>query len=110
MQIALTNPDKIVRKRVRKEFNKFKISLLKKSKEQIIDNCNKIRFFCCIKEFFIYNEQISESTWKFLVDKDNIIHQMWNLYLKYEELEVDSWSNIEEIFAVWMLKQMRMIS
>lgn len=35
--------------------------------------------------------------------RNNIISEMWGLYLKYEELDVDSWSSIEEMLAVWYL-------
>ena len=100
---VLLNTESMVRFRIRREYNRFQYRMLKKKKEEIIDKCEKIRFYGCIKELFQYNEGISQEIFSFLSKQKDIIHSMWEIYLKYEQLSCESWDQIEELIGFWMV-------
>lgn len=93
----------MVRFRIRREYNRFQYQMLKKKKEEIMEKCEKIRFYECIKEFFQYNESISQEIFSFLSKQKDIIHSMWEIYLKHEQLSCGSWDQIEELIGFWMV-------
>lgn len=45
-------------------------------KEQIIDNCGKIHFYSCVREYFEYNEQVSDEVAQFLLKQNDILYQL----------------------------------
>lgn len=98
----LFNRESIVCNRVMREYNKFRYYIMKLTKEEIMNKCNKIYFYGCVKEFFLYNALISDEVYLFLISKNNIIHTMWELYLKYEKLGCSTWDKIDEILECWM--------
>ncbi len=80
--------------RVRREYNKFQYNIMKLDKRDIINQCNKIHFYGCVKEFFQFNDTISEDVFSFLVQKRNVIHAMWELYLKHEKFGCSTWDGL----------------
>ena len=56
----------------------------------------------CIKEYFQYNGDISEDIYQFLENKKDIIHCLWELYLKYENFDCSTWEQIDEMLEYWM--------
>mgnify|MGYP000850579443 FL=1 len=100
---VLLNTESMVRFRIRREYNRFQYQMLKKKKEEIMEKCEKIRFYGCIKEFFQYNEGIPQEIFSFLSKQKDIIHSMWEIYLKYEQLSCESWDQIEKLIGFWMV-------
>lgn len=98
----LSNKEKIVCSRIHREYNKFQYHVLKMEKAEIMNRCCKIRFYDCIKEYFQYNGDISEDMFEFLENKKDIIHCLWELYLKYENFDCSTWEDIDELIAFWM--------
>ena len=98
----LSNREKVVCSRIHREYNKFQYRVLKMEKEEIMNKCCKIRFYDCIKEYFQYNGDISEDIYQFLENKKDIIHCLWELYLKYENFDCSTWEQIDEMLEYWM--------
>ncbi len=98
----LMSKERLVRSRVLREYNKFQYRIMKMKKEEIINQCCKLHFYGCVKEYFQYNEAISEDEYEFLFGKKDILHTMWELYLKYEQFGCSTWEQVEEILAHWM--------
>ena len=67
-----------------------------------MNRCCKMRFYDCLKEYFQYNDDISKNVFDFLLDKKNIIHTLWELYLKYEQFDCSTWEQIDEMLEYWM--------
>ena len=87
-------------KRVESEFLFFKYQMLSKSNTEIYDNCNVIRFYHCIYEYFLYCENFDAEHISACLKYDNPISVLYQLYLKYEYLRCDRWEDIEEILNV----------
>ena len=100
--MLLLHKDWLITNRVKREFNRFYFRIIHMEKERIIERCNQIHFYYCVQEYFEYNERVSDEALSFLFKKKDIIHSMWDYYIKYEELECSTWTQIEEIIAVWM--------
>lgn len=72
------------------------------NKEEIMNKCSKIHFYGCVKEYFQYNDGISEDVFEFLFWKKEIIHSLWELYLKHERFGCSTWEQIDEMLEYWM--------
>ena len=96
---VLLNTESMVRFRIRREYNRFQYQILKKKKEEIMEKCDKIRFYGCIKEFFQYNEGISQEIFSFLSKQKDIIHSILCSHLH----SCESWDQIEELIGFWMV-------
>lgn len=92
----------IVLGRIKREYNKFQYHTLRLEKEEIMNKCCKIHFYGCIKEFFQYNNSISDDVFVFLMPQKDIIHTLWKLYLKYEQFGYSTWEQIDEMMEYWM--------
>ena len=105
--LHLINKDNVVKSRVMREFNKFTCHMLRMSKKKIMDKCNMIRFYDCIKEYFEWNDCIPPYYYEVLFDESEkeIIHELWEVYLKYEGLRCGTWEDIDEVIAFWIGKK-----
>lgn len=90
--------DKVVKKVV-KEFNAYKKRLLfRNSKRNIFEKCNKIHFYCCVKEYFEENPNIPPLYIQVANNTDQFIEIAWRYYLKFEDLHYSTWWELERIF------------
>lgn len=87
---------------IQSEYNLFKSTMLLKTPEEIYDNCNTIRFYECIYEYFQYNENIDGEFIKHMYHKKNIISAMQHIYYKNEYLTIDTWEGIDEVISYMM--------
>lgn len=88
----------LVRYELEREYCDFKVCMLKKSASDVYESCNTVRFYECLHEYFCYNEHIPMSFYKKavkLIYRDySIMNILFELYIKYEELSLDSWTCI----------------
>lgn len=94
--------DRAYIKNVSEEYWKYRKQTLELSPEQIWDGCLRIRFYSCMYEYFLYNEKISETAAEKLATDSSILAGCWELYLKYEELSVESWTDIDELIERYL--------
>lgn len=92
-------------KAVEQEFELFKYKMLSKSREEIFDECNAIRFYSCIYEYFLYKTDIKEEYIKACLKYEDIIATLYHLYMKYEYLRYSRWEDIEELLNVLVREQ-----
>lgn len=98
------NNQNIVKSRIRQEWENFTNHTLLYDKETIRNMCDKIHFYDCVMIFFSENDQIPEKVFTFLKDKNEIILDMWLLYLKQEHLGFLTWVEMAELLEFWMEK------
>lgn len=92
----------LCREYVAEEFQNYKAQALKQTPEQIWNKCVEIYFYCCMYEYFMYNEEIPYMEEIKKADKRNIIAGCWKLYLKHENLSVKSWADINELIIKYL--------
>lgn len=99
-----------VRKVIRDEFEQFRCKILELPKEAVFEQCNRIRFYSCIHEYFTYNEKIPKRI-LLLVDSGAVtICGAWMFYLKHESYSYETWEGISEIiFAMYSKSRWRKI-
>lgn len=92
----------IIKGRVRQEWKDFTNQILLYDKETILNMCDKIHFYDCAMIFFSENDRIPEKIYGFLFSREDIIRNMWLLYLKQEHLGFLTWTELEELLKFWM--------
>lgn len=91
---------------VEQEFELFKYKMLASSRQNIFDSCNKISFYSCVCEFFEFSETIEDKYVKACLDcGDNVIANLYRIYLEVEYLRYSRWEDIEEILNVLVREQ-----
>lgn len=90
-----------LRKKIGREHELFKYKMLAAPAAEIYDNCNKIRFYGCIHEYFQYAENLEKKFVDACLGEPDAIAALWELYIEYEYLKCDTWEDIEEI--LWTL-------
>ena len=98
------NKTKLV-KAVEQEYELFKYKMLSKTREEIFEECNAIRFFSCLHEYFLYKEDIKEAYIKACLKCEDIIATLYHLYIKYEYLIYSRWEDIDEILNALVREQ-----
>lgn len=98
----LMNNENNVKGRIRQEWEDFTNRTLLYDKETIQNMCDKIHFYDCVMIFFSENDRIPEKIYTFLFPREDIIHNMWLLYLKQEHLGFLTWVEMAELLAFWM--------
>ena len=89
---------KRVIKKIQKEFYGFKRRLIRKgSKTEIFDNCLKINFCCCLKEYFELNKEIPFVYLQTAYHINGFLELAWRYFLKYEELRYETWEEIDRL-------------
>ena len=102
--VLLIKKDTVVNRRIMREYNKFTYHMLKNSKKRIMDKSTMIQFYGCIKEYFECNACIPACYYEALFDvkEHDIIHELWEVYLKYEQLRCMTWDDIDELIEFWI--------
>ena len=95
-------PDNVVRlvRKVEQEFELFRFKMLSKSREEIFESCNIIRFYSCMYEYFLYKEELEEEHINACLIYEDVIATLYYLYLKYEYLRYSRWEDIEDMLDV----------
>lgn len=88
-----------------KEFELFKYKMLSKSRKKIFENCNKIRFYCCIYEYFMYVDGIGKEHIEACLKYEKPIAELFRVYQEYEYLQYGRWEEIEELLNVLVREQ-----
>lgn len=83
--------------RIENEYALFRFTTLSKSRREIYDDCNIIHFYECLYEYFLYKETIEEKHIRACLACENILINLYDLYLKNEVLHYSRWGEIEEI-------------
>ena len=86
------------------EHRLFQARMLLSGKIEIYHSCNKIHFWECIFEYF-QNNDIDSSMVDACLGQRDLTGALWELYLKYENLQVSSWSGIDELLKVFFKEQ-----
>lgn len=92
-------------KRIETEHTIFKYRMLASAAAEIYENCNVIRFYECIYEFFQYAENIEKEYTDACLMHENVIEALYRLYMKYEYLRYSRWEDIEEILSALVEEQ-----
>lgn len=82
---------------VESEFELFKYKTLSKSRREIFEECNAIRFYSCIYEYFLYADVIREEHIRVCLKCGDITSSLYRIYMKYEYLRYDRWEDVEEL-------------
>lgn len=90
---------------VEQEFELFQYKILSKSRKEIFDECNVIRFYSCIYEYFTYKDDLKEKHIEACLKCGDIISVLYHLYVKYEYLRYSRWEDIEELLNVLVREQ-----
>lgn len=89
-------------RKVQREYSLFKYQMLSGTNREIYENCNKISFYENLIEYFLYKEDIGEEIVEAGLQAEDLLDELYHIYLKYEWLQITSWEKIEEILAVYV--------
>lgn len=92
-------------KRIETEHTIFKYRMLASTAAEVYENCNIIRFYECIYEFFQYAEDIEKEYTNACLRYENVIETLYQLYMKYEYLRYSRWEDIEEMLSTLVEEQ-----
>ena len=96
---------KKAKNRIEREVFRFRrVTLTHARKADIWDNCHKIHFYTCVKEYFSLNTRIPQVYLELAIADPSLVQTMWNTYLKYEHLQYQTWEDIEEILEVVVIQ------
>ncbi len=94
-----------LRKKVLREHNQYRKRMMFSTPKEIYDNCNEIQFYECVSEYFRYNEHINPEYLSACNMYPHVIKHLHNLYLKYENLQVNTWEGIDELLNCLVYRQ-----
>lgn len=84
------------------EHELFMYRTLSGTAHEIYDSCKRICFYESLNEYFLYNEQISKEFVNVSARSSRIIKELWDIYLKYEYLRVDTWEEIDCLLQIYV--------
>lgn len=90
-----------LRYRMEQEYHLFKYKMLSRTELEIYERCTEIYFYECLHEYFLYQEDIDKEFLDKASEMTNIYQELWNLYQKYEHLEISTWEQIEGILKFY---------
>ncbi len=96
-----TDREREVLWRMEREYELFRCQMLSKGAEKVYDRCTEIYFYECLHEYFLYKEEISTEFLETVSKEPEIYRVLWEMYLKYEYLEVGTWENVDEMLRVY---------
>lgn len=96
--------EKEMLQKIRTEYELFYYKTLSRTPQEIYHACKRICFFECVYEYFQYKEEISEDFINATGQRDRILEELWEIYLKHEYLGMDTWEEIEELLEVYARK------
>ncbi len=91
--------------KIEAEYNIFKQEILSMNAEEIFNACNKIRFYESVMEYFRYNTIAVDMVVKICENSDSLLQELWQLYLKYENLQIESWSDIANMLVCYLVRR-----
>lgn len=91
--------------KIEAEYNTFKQEILSMNAEEIFDACNRIRFYESVMEYFRYNTIATDMIVRFYEKSDSLLQELWQLYLKNESLQIESWNDIANMLEWYCMKQ-----
>lgn len=101
----MNNLYKRAKKKVIKEYFRFKRTNLRYAKKsEIWDIAHKVHFYCTVKEYFCLKPSIPRLYLELAIVEPEILLEMWNTYLRHEELQYQTWEDIEEIIEKLLLE------
>lgn len=98
-------PTASVRKTILDEFEQFRCEILELPKEAVFEQCNRIRFYSYIREYFSYNEHIPKRIMELVGCGAFSISGAWLFYLKHERYRCESWEAISEMILAMYKKR-----
>lgn len=84
------------------EYQFFKMKMLSQAPDEIYNKCNKIHFYECLHEYFVYQEHLNPEFLQAASMETDILEALWRVYLKLEHLEVNTWEQIENLFEAYL--------
>ena len=91
-----------VLKQIQNEYLIYKYKKLSECRKNIYESCSEILFYECLHEYFLYHQGISKRFLELVQDIDDILANLYRLYLKYEELSIITWAGIEELLEMYI--------
>ncbi|MDY3853932.1 MAG: hypothetical protein SO170_03055 [Butyribacter sp.] len=90
--------------KIQTEHSLFKFKMLSGTNREVYDSCNIIRFYETVYEYFIYKESLNQSMVEIGLQEDGVLDGLYQTYLKYEWLQIETWEDIEELLKVYVNK------
>lgn len=84
------------------EYKLFKYRMLSNPPKKVYDRCVKIRFYECLHEYFQYKDMTDGNFLEKIANEETVYSTLWETYLKYEYLGVETWEDIEELLQVYI--------
>lgn len=95
-------------RKILREFRRYRRKMLfSSSKEEIWEACGRIHFYCCVKEYFQYNTEISEGYLCLMLEMAEPIDSMWRFYLKNEDADYLTWEGPDRLLERMLLEWKR---
>lgn len=89
-------------KLVETEYSLFKYKMLSGTRSEIYDSCNVIRFYECLREYFLYCEKIEMEFIQKIKLVNNLLEELYAYYLKTEFVSIETWQEIEEMLRIYV--------
>ena len=91
--------------KISKEYTLFRYKMLSGSVQEVYNQCNQIRFYECMQEYFQYKEKLPPEFVQATEGREDILQELWGIYLKYEYLRIDEWSDLEDVLKMYVGRQ-----
>ena len=88
--------------RIKAEHALFKFEMLSGCRREIYENCNKIRFYETVFEYFLYQNALDTKVVEAGLQTDDFMTELYRMYLKYEGLDVGTWEQTESFLEKWL--------
>lgn len=98
---------KTVNRAVRRDFSRFRASMYRKPQPEVWEASGRIHFYCCVFEYFQYNDQIPMKYYALLSSCRRPIYSLWETYLRYEHLSYLTWEDIDGVIEMLLEKNRR---
>lgn len=93
------NEQKKAYRKILREFRRYKRKqMISSTKEEIWEACGKIHFYCCLKEYFQYKQDIPRGYLCLVLELAEPISAMWQFYLREEHTMYLTW---RELMNCW---------
>ena len=95
-----------VLREIKKEYAAFKYGVLMGTVHEAYDSCRQICFYENLHEYFLYGGHISRAFIEAVAGKGGILGELWEIYLKNENLRADTWEEIETMLQEYTERHM----
>ena len=97
--------EKELLKKVQTEYELFRYRMLLSPVREVYNACRVICFYECLHEYFKYCEKISSDFINASAGEEQVLAQLWGLYLENEYLRADTWDEIEGMLNTYVVEQ-----